>query len=264
MIEPYYRTIDGRALVYHCTAQELLATLPESSVDLVVTDPPYADKTHRGARTHKRTRKVQRQDQKLIPFKSITEDDLRVILSLVGSVMKRWFVATMDDDHAHAFKTLPPSHMKFVRKGIWVKPNGAPQFTGDRPAQGWEAIVFAHRDGRKMTWTGGGRSSVFVHNVERKARYATQKPLPLVREFIELFSDVGDTVLDPFCGGGTTAVAAYERGRCVITCDPSEDAVKVAAGRLQEVERCGDTLTGTGGEKRSRLVKVTQGSLFDL
>lgn len=104
---------------------------------------------------------------------------------------------------------------------------------------------------------------MFIHNVVQKAGYATQKPLPLVREFVELFSDVGDTVLDPFCGGGTTAVAAYERGRCVITCDPSEDAVRVATERLKEVERRGNVLIGTQGEKRSRLVKVIQGQLFD-
>ena len=40
--DPYYQSPDGRITLYHGDCRELLPTLPEGSVDLVVTDPPYS------------------------------------------------------------------------------------------------------------------------------------------------------------------------------------------------------------------------------
>lgn len=52
--------------------------------------------------------------------------------------------------------------------------------------------------------------------------------------------------------------------RCVLTCDPSPDAVRVTRDRLQEVERRGAMLPGTESEKQSKRVKVEQGQLFGI
>ncbi len=62
--------------------------------------------------------------------------------------------------------------------------------------------------------------------------YPTQKPLALLRRIVQLASDEGDLVLDPFCGSGTTLVAAQQLGRRWIGIDVNPQAVKVAARRL--------------------------------
>jgi DNA modification methylase len=62
--------------------------------------------------------------------------------------------------------------------------------------------------------------------------YPTQKPLALLSMLVEACSPAGGTVLDPFCGSGTTLVAAIESGRNAVGFDISERAVQVAGRRL--------------------------------
>jgi site-specific DNA-methyltransferase (adenine-specific) len=62
--------------------------------------------------------------------------------------------------------------------------------------------------------------------------YPTQKPLALLSMLVKACSPNGGTVLDPFCGSGTTLVAAVESGREAIGFDISERAVAVARERL--------------------------------
>ena len=62
--------------------------------------------------------------------------------------------------------------------------------------------------------------------------YPTQKPLALLERIVRASSNEGDVVLDPFCGSGTTLVAAQRLGRRWIGIDANEEAVKVAGGRL--------------------------------
>ncbi len=61
--------------------------------------------------------------------------------------------------------------------------------------------------------------------------YPTQKPLKLLRRIVTAASAAGDLVLDPFCGSGTTLVAATELGRRAVGIDVSEQALSVARGR---------------------------------
>lgn len=69
-------------------------------------------------------------------------------------------------------------------------------------------------------------------NQPESTGYPTQKPLALLRRLIECFTNEGDGVLDPCCGSGTTLVAARDLGRRAMGLDASQDAVKVARGRL--------------------------------
>lgn len=62
--------------------------------------------------------------------------------------------------------------------------------------------------------------------------YPTQKPLALLTRIVALASRPGDTVLDPFCGSGTTLVAAERLRRAWVGIDASADAIAIARGRL--------------------------------
>jgi len=62
--------------------------------------------------------------------------------------------------------------------------------------------------------------------------YPTQKPLALLRRIIALASNEGDVVLDPFCGSGTTLVAAQALGRRWIGIDANPQAIALARARL--------------------------------
>ena len=66
-------------------------------------------------------------------------------------------------------------------------------------------------------------------------RYPSQKPLSLLERIIKASSNEGDLVLDPFCGGGTTLVAAEKLNRRYLGIDASPAAVAVARERLGEL-----------------------------
>ena len=74
---------------------------------------------------------------------------------------------------------------------------------------------------------------VGIRSRKEDAGYPTQKPLALLRRIIETGSNPGDLVLDPFCGSGTTLVAARDLDRRYIGVDKSDEAAKIASGRLR-------------------------------
>lgn len=68
---------------------------------------------------------------------------------------------------------------------------------------------------------------------KERTGYPTQKPILLLEQIIELVTDKGDVVLDPFCGSGTTLVAAKLLNRKYIGIDISKDAIHLTNERLE-------------------------------
>lgn len=214
--------------LHHGDCRLWLPTLADRSVDSFITDPPYGDVTHEGARSVTSTRA-------LVPFASITSEELRAILVECGRIARRWFVATMEWRHIADFEREPPAGWRFVRFGVWVKPNGAPQFTGDRPGTGWEGVIVLHRDDAPLRWNGGGHHGVWTVP-KISGPHPTQKPLPLLRQFIRQFTDAGETIGDPFCGSGQTGVAALLEGRHFLGAEMDPGYAAVARERLARTQ----------------------------
>jgi site-specific DNA-methyltransferase (adenine-specific) len=202
-------------------------------VDHVITDPPYSETTHTGARSLLSDIRVGGTGDNAgrIDFNSIDAAVLRDCLGLPD--VRRWMLATVDWRHMVGLECAAPNRMRFVRFGVWVKPDGAPQFTGDRPATGWEAVAILHRSGGKMRWNGGGNRAVWTHNIARE-EHPTAKPLSLLKELVSLFTDPGETILDPFMGSGTTLRAAKDLGRKAIGIEIEEKWCEVAAKRMSQ------------------------------
>ncbi len=70
---------------------------------------------------------------------------------------------------------------------------------------------------------------------KERTGYPTQKPVLLLNQIINIATDEGDLVLDPFCGSGTTCVSAKSLNRNYIGIDISMDAVELANSRLEEM-----------------------------
>jgi site-specific DNA-methyltransferase (adenine-specific) len=228
-VTPYYA--DDTVTLYHGDARELLAATPDRTYDAVITDPPYSDRTHDAAKTN---RSVRGHGVRAVTFDSLTEPELADVLTDCGRVTRRWLVATLDYRHAFHVDQQPPPGLRCLRVGVWVKPNPMPQISADRPGQGWEAIAFLHRDDTKPAWNGGGRSGVWTHPVAQNEGHPTSKPLAMVGDWVRLFTDHGDTVLDPFAGSGTTLRAAVDNGRRAVGCELDERYCEVIARRLSQ------------------------------
>jgi len=74
------------------------------------------------------------------------------------------------------------------------------------------------------------------NGMHEKTPHPTQKPEELVRKLILASSNPGDTVLDPFCGSGTTPVCAEQLGRKWLACDLSSEYLGWAVDRIERVE----------------------------
>lgn len=220
-MKPYYQ--DEAVTIWHGDCRDVVPTI--GPVDHVMTDPPYSDDTHDGARTGEAA-----SAGVLVNFASTDAKAISDVLSACQA--RRWGILTTDWQHVLPLKVSPPKGWKFVRHGVWVKPNGTPQFTGDRPAQGWEAVAILHADVKgKMRWNGGGLPATWTH-CKIAGLHPTGKPEPLLADWVTLFTDEGDLILDPFGGSGTTAVAAKRLGRRCILIEREERYCEIAARRL--------------------------------
>ncbi len=70
---------------------------------------------------------------------------------------------------------------------------------------------------------------------KERCGYPTQKPVKLIQRIIELVTDENDLVLDPFCGSGTTCIAAKSLHRNYIGIDKNPDAITLSEKRLSDM-----------------------------
>ncbi|HEY8036091.1 MAG TPA: DNA methyltransferase [Methylobacter sp.] len=81
---------------------------------------------------------------------------------------------------------------------------------------------------------------------KERTGYPTQKPILLLDRIIEISTNEGDIVLDPFCGSGTTLVAAKLKDRKFVGIDISKDAVDLAESRLETLVKTESALLNKG------------------
>ena len=222
----YYQ--DEYVTLYHGDCREVMSGMADQSVKAVITDPPYTERTHTKARASKAGKVA----EGITDFSAITDAELRNVLTECGRVSEGWVVATLDYRHAVEFDSSPPPGLKCQRVGVWVKTNPTPQITGDRPAQGWEAIAYLHRARGRSKWNGGGTHGTYVSPIAPPEGHPTAKPLPMLRDMVRKFTNPGDTVFDPFAGSGTTLRAALDEGRKAIGVELDERYCELIAKRL--------------------------------
>ncbi len=228
----------GAATLYLADAFDIMPTLGQ--VDSIITDPPYGARTHEGATTLKSGVPTP-----LVDFDYMPEERFVEFCGHAVALAKRWVVLSCEWRYVAA---LERAGLPLVRFGIWLKQDSAPQFTGDRPGVGWEAVAILHREGKKR-WNGGGHRAVWVCSVER-GEHPTQKPLPLLMDWVKKFTEEGETVLDPFMGSGTTGVACLKLGRSFIGIEKREDYFDLACRRIDDAQRQGNLFAPVGIQER--------------
>ena len=242
-LTPYYS--DAAVQLFHGDCREILPTIER--VDHVITDPPYEAESHTLARRvqrgtvsarHWRGRNSELRETAL-SFAAIDEETRSKAACHFARMSRRWALVFCQAEAAHKWEgLLTENGMTRRRWCVWVKPDGQPQFSGDRPGVGYETIVACHASGRSR-WNGGGRLGVFTHakNVtgsQFSEPHPTTKPERLMEDLVSLFTDPSDLILDPFGGSGTTAVAAKRLGRRCILIEREEKYCEVAAKRLSQ------------------------------
>jgi len=212
----------GNCELYLGDCREILPSLP--NVDLVITDPPYDKKTHENHMSEV-------SDRQALGFEQLDDSEFIDLCRTLVDKANRWVLMNCATSHALMAMSLE----EFIRLGIWVKPNGAPQFTGDRPGTGWESVAIFHRKGRKK-WNGGGNHAVWTHNIA-SGEHPTQKPVGLIEKWIDQFSIGDESILDPFMGSGTTGVACANLGKTFYGIEREPKYFDIACQRIENAYR---------------------------
>lgn len=229
----------GNATLYSGNCLDILPTLDPAA--LVCGDPPYEDHMHKAKGG--RGRKIRTDGHASPPpvdFTSITAIRFDAAAEMVRA-SNGWCIAFCTPEGVAPWRdALEAAEARYKRACVWVKPDGAPQFNGQGPAMGAEMFVTAWCGSGHSKWNGGGRRNVFTHMCQprdREGTHPTEKPISLMVEIIELFSNPGDTVIDPFMGSGTTGVAALRTGRKFVGIEVKDSYFDLACRRLREEEQ---------------------------
>jgi site-specific DNA-methyltransferase (adenine-specific) len=89
-------------------------------------------------------------------------------------------------------------------------------------------------DGKQMkdVWTG----ALTKPSEKTEGKHPTQKPEYLLERIVLASTEEGQVILDPFCGSGTTGVAAVRLGRKFVGIDVSEEYLQISKKRLEKVK----------------------------
>ena len=229
--------------LHHGDCLDVLAGMQDGSVDVILTDPPYAQDVYlrsAAAAKHQLTgpNPCGRPSLAAMAAGAIGSIDTLAapVAAHVARLTKRWALVFSDVEFCHEWRRLLELEgMRYVRTGGWAKLYAMPQMSGDRPAVGFEPCTIVHAQG-PMRWNGGGLPALWTYPIAKgKARpeHPCPKPLPLMRRLVELFTDPGDVVLDPFMGSGTTGVACKELGRDFIGIELDAEYYRIAKARIE-------------------------------
>lgn len=220
----------------HGDCLELMKDIPNKSIDLVVTDPPYKIETS-GAGIYKQADK-----QYVKELNGMKDGFDEKVLDELCRVMKKiniYFFCSQ--------KQIMPLLDYFVKKRkcnwnllCWHKTNPVPA-CGNKYLTDTEFILFFREKGVKIYGEFNTKFTYYVTPLNQKDKkkfgHPTIKPLELVRNLVVNSSQEGETVLDCFMGSGTTGIACKDTNRNFIGIEVCEEYIQIAEKRIKELEQ---------------------------
>lgn len=262
---------------------ELLKSLPDDSVDLIFADPPYNLQLN-GELYRPNQTKVDAVDDEWDKFDSNEAYDnfTKAWLSECQRVLKRtgsiWVIGT----YHNIFRVGSiMQDLKFwlLNDIVWVKTNPMPNFKGTRFNNAHETLIWASKS-KESNYTFHYHAMKVMNDdlqmrsdwlipicqgderikVDGQKAHSTQKPQELLYRVILSTSNVGDVVLDPFSGSGTTAAVAKRLSRKFLAFEREAFYINVANERLKKIEPLSAPLLEYKVEKKKP--KVPFGNLI--
>ena len=215
-----------------------LRTLPDESIDLVVTDPPYESlEKHRaiGTTTRLKHSKASSNDW----FEIFPNDRFGELFGEIYRVLKNnsHFYLFCDPETMFVAKPLAEAAgFKFWKPLIWSKERIG---MGYHYRAMYECILFFEKGKRKLNDLG---ISDIIKQPRINGGYPAEKPPQVASVLIGQSTEPGALVIDPFMGSGSTGVAAIGLGRNFMGNDLCEEAMSITRQRLLD-----------GGAKESAL-----------
>ncbi len=245
--------------IYQGDCLEILAQIPDNSVDLVFADPPYF-LSNGGITCHAgRMVSVNKGDwdkSRGVDRFAVAKNDIathefnRAWLAACQRVLKPngslWVSGTAHVIHSVGF-AMQQLGFKLLNDISWVKPNPPPNLSCRYFTHSTETIIWAAKNSKSrhtfhyklMKEINRGKQMKSVWEIrppepwEKKfGKHPTQKPVALLERILLASSNEGDLVLDPFCGSGTTVLAAFRLCRHALGCELSAEFLSLSMRRI--------------------------------
>lgn len=236
----------------------VLAEFPESSVDLIFADPPYNLQLQQDLWRPNMT-KVDAVDDDWDRFSSFEAYDLftrqwltacRRVLNKDGTI---WVIGTYHNIYRLG-TIMQDLGFWILNDVVWIKTNPMPNFRGVRLTNAHETLLWAAKT-KTTKYTFNHHTAKVFNNgkqlrsdwylpicsgaerlkVDGKKAHSTQKPEGLLERVITISSKVGDVVLDPFFGSGTTGAVAKRLLRHWIGIEKAGEYIDIARERIEKV-----------------------------
>lgn len=209
-----------------------LTSMPTSSVDLVITDPPYESlEKHRARGTTTRLSKSKSSSNEW--FQIFPNSRFEELFREIYRVLKKNTHFYLFCDPETMFLAKPIAEkvgFKFWKPVIWDKKLIG---MGYHYRARYECILFFEKGKRRL-------NNLAVADVIEYPRirngYPTEKPIEVIKTFIDQSTNVSEIVVDPFMGSGSTGVAAIQAGRHFLGCDIYQPAFDIARTRLEQAD----------------------------
>lgn len=211
-------------------AVQWLKSLPDNSVDMLVTDPPYESlEKHRKVGTTTRLKQSKASSNQW--FSIFPNDRFEELFAEIYRVLKpnsHFYLMCDQETMFHAKPVGEAAGFKFWKPIVWDK---MAMGMGYHYRARYEFVLFFEKGKRKLNNLGVSDVLPFkrVHR-----GYPTEKPVPLFETLIEQSTLPGEVVADPFFGSGASLVAAKRIGRQAWGNDISDDAHSHLNGRFNE------------------------------
>ena len=210
---------------------KILKQIPDNSVDLIVTDPPYELSV--GGRANRGVLKG---------FNTLAGEDIKKIVNgfdyqnyfkEFSRVLKRFHLFMFcSNKQLSVLLNIANEYNLTYTVLIWNKYNAAP-FTSNSWKNDIEYIIHFKEKGISFK----GDNKVYTHPMEvSKYGHPTEKPLKLIEKYIKIGSNENDVVLDPFLGSGTTVNACINLKRQYIGIEIDKKYYKIACEREQKAK----------------------------
>lgn len=220
---------------------ELIKKLPDKSIDLIVTDPPYEFTKNKWFRNSERYVSVRKDLGDEMAESDCDKGVENEMLYQWCRVMKKinifiWCNKWQLMQYMHYFIEEKKCNFEIL---IWAKNNPIPLCNGTFLHDKEYCLYFWETGAKVNLNTYKKWKTVFFSSLNQKdkAKYGhpTIKPLEIIEKLVEIGSERGGIVLDTFLGSGTTALACKELGRHYIGFEKDARWVAVARERVEGV-----------------------------
>lgn len=226
----------GEFRLYNENCMDVLKSIPDNSIQLLVTDPPY-QVTKRGnpGNTGGMLKKDINLQGKVFEHNAI---DCTVYAPEFYRILKpdsHCYIMCNHVNLKHILNTFTDVGFHFIKSLIWDKKN---KIMGTFYMSQFEYILFFRREiGKKINHC-GTPDILSIPNKKDKDEegrnlHDTQKPVELMEILIGNSSEEGDTVIDPFMGIGSTGIAAKNLNRHFIGCEIDKHYFDIAKDRIE-------------------------------